>query len=52
MKTKVIIAILLFCVAVGAAVAGGFHGSHPDYKNNGKDSPRFYASPKGHPEHP
>jgi len=50
MKTKLIIAVLgaLFAVATGSL----FANSHPDSDNNGKDSPRFYASPHGHPEHP
>ena len=50
MKIKLILVIVLF--AFGLAIAGGTNGSHSDYPNNGKDSPRFYASPHGHPEHP
>ncbi len=40
---------VLLWLAIAATV---FANSHPDLPNNGKDSPRFYASPPGHPEHP
>ena len=56
MKLKTLaIVVALFCVAVGAAVAGATgHGSHPDEKSNGLGSSRFpnhYAGPS-RPEHP
>lgn len=51
MKVK-IVTVILFILISGAIFAGGFHGSHPNFPNNGKDSPRFYGSPKEHPAHP
>lgn len=50
MKIKLILAIAFLTLTV--AIAGKSKGSHPDYPNNGKGSPRFYASPPGHPKHP
>lgn len=44
--------IILSFAIVTAVVAGGFRGSHPTHPNNGKSSPRFYASPPSHPSHP
>jgi len=54
MKTKITLALIATWLAIGIAVAGGFHGSHPDFGNNGIHSPRFvngYGSPT-HPQHP
>lgn len=54
MKTRLFLAIIfaVFSIAVGALLAGP-GGSHPNFKNNGKDSPRFYGSPRPlHPSHP
>lgn len=49
--TRLILAALLaaFTLATGALLAN----SHPNFENNGHDSPRFYAGPKPvHPFHP
>ncbi len=51
MRTKLVILCAALFLAVGAAL-GAAGGSHPDSRDNGKDSPRFYASPPGHPTHP
>jgi len=54
MKLKTIIipvAVAVFTIAIGTLLAGP-GGSHPDSHDNGKNSPRFYASPHEHPQHP
>jgi len=48
MKTKLLTITLLVLFGATLAVLAN---SHPDSKNNGKDSPRFYGG-KAHPQHP
>jgi len=54
MKRPLTLAVLVtaFTIAVGVLADGFGKGSHRDSANNGKDSPRFYASPHLHPDHP
>ena len=54
MKRTLTLAVLAaaFTIAVGVLADGFDKGSHRDSANNGKDSPRFYASPHAHPYHP
>jgi hypothetical protein len=52
MKTKLLLAIIILGCLTCGLLAGGSRGSHPAWPNNGKDSPRFYASPHGRPAHP
>lgn len=47
MKVKLLIAVIFIVTLVMLNA-----NSHPDSKNNGKDSPRFYGGVKRHPEHP
>jgi len=52
LKTTIIaVAVAVFTIAIGTLLAGP-GGSHPDSHDNGRNSPRFYASPHEHPQHP